>query len=352
MKEDLYTLGARTLLHKKSHTPTCFKYCKPGTQQTCRFGFPRELVPQSSFDRDSGEIKLRRLDRRANNYNPWITIACRGNNDIQFIGSGASAMARVYYITNYVTKSELTTHSAYAMGAAAVQSFENPAVMGYRDTSSLGPIDRSRLLRIRCFSEMATHQELSGQMVSTLLLDLPDHYTSEKFRTLYLASVTGFLTSWAKQHPDKFSYDNLTDEEVHNTDKDAQINDDDCCNEELFTLTFASSACQASRSSFIPTNLRIDYTHRSNELSDMCLYDFVAQVIHEPLTRGYNLVTQRLTQSGETSKCAVRSQRRHPQSASHHLRLRDKKNFLIPVLSGQTIPRKDSEVAMTRDVTH
>ncbi len=34
--------------------------------------------------------------------------------DIKFIGSGASAKAVLYYITDYITKSQLKTHIAFA----------------------------------------------------------------------------------------------------------------------------------------------------------------------------------------------------------------------------------------------
>ena len=123
MDDDLTTLGCRTLIHKKSHTATCFKYSQQkNTEKKCRFGFPREIVHESSIDTQTGEILLCRKDSWINNYNPWITMACRSNNDIQFIGSGAAALARIYYITNYITKSDLTTYNAYAMGAAAIES--------------------------------------------------------------------------------------------------------------------------------------------------------------------------------------------------------------------------------------
>jgi hypothetical protein len=37
------------------------------------------------------------------------------NMDIKFIGSGASAKGILYYITDYITKSQLKTHIAFAM---------------------------------------------------------------------------------------------------------------------------------------------------------------------------------------------------------------------------------------------
>jgi len=41
--------------------------------------------------------------------------------DIKFIGSGASAKAILYYVTDYITKTQLKTHVAYSAIQAAVK---------------------------------------------------------------------------------------------------------------------------------------------------------------------------------------------------------------------------------------
>jgi hypothetical protein len=41
--------------------------------------------------------------------------------DIKFIGSGASAKEILYYITDYITKSQLKTHAAFSMLELAVK---------------------------------------------------------------------------------------------------------------------------------------------------------------------------------------------------------------------------------------
>ncbi|PBK79447.1 hypothetical protein ARMGADRAFT_950809, partial [Armillaria gallica] len=68
----------------------------------------------SSFDYEKGELCLCCLNSLVNNFNDTIIHAVRCNMDIKFIGSGVSAKAILYYITDYITKSQLKLHVAYA----------------------------------------------------------------------------------------------------------------------------------------------------------------------------------------------------------------------------------------------
>ena len=63
---------------------------------------------------ETGEICMHCLDGLVNNFNETILEAIRCNMDIKFIGSGSAAKAIIYYITNYITKSQLKTHVAYS----------------------------------------------------------------------------------------------------------------------------------------------------------------------------------------------------------------------------------------------
>ncbi|KAJ7462919.1 hypothetical protein FB451DRAFT_957827, partial [Mycena latifolia] len=103
----------------------------PPEPKTCRFDLHEDnfrLVPRSgsapplgSFDPETGEVCLRCLDSLVNNFNATMIEAIRCNMDIKFIGSGASAKGILYYITDYITKSQLKTHVAFAMLELAVK---------------------------------------------------------------------------------------------------------------------------------------------------------------------------------------------------------------------------------------
>ncbi|KAI0821064.1 hypothetical protein BC629DRAFT_1578827 [Irpex lacteus] len=195
---DLHNLATQCQLH--SHSDTCFKYCKPGEPLVCRFDLdPSNIRKCSSFDETTGELCLRCLDGMVNNFNATILEAMRCNMDIQFIGSGEGAKAVTYYITNYITKTELKTHVAYAALELAIKrlgSFDS-------DTIELDPskpnedqymVYAKRLLR-RCAHAILTHQEMSGQQVASFLLGYNDCYTSDKFANLYWPSVERHMES-------------------------------------------------------------------------------------------------------------------------------------------------------------
>ncbi|CAF2077651.1 unnamed protein product [Rotaria magnacalcarata] len=80
---------------------------------TCRMRMPRRIENVSSINIESGEIKLKRLHETINNFNEYIISACRSNMDIKYIFSGSDAKALVYYITDYVTKSNLSFHDTF-----------------------------------------------------------------------------------------------------------------------------------------------------------------------------------------------------------------------------------------------
>jgi hypothetical protein len=106
-----------------SHFKTCFKYWHgPPEQKTCRFDLHEDNFRAiSCFDPETGEIQLRCLNGLVNNFNATMIEALRNNMDIKFIGSGASAKGILYYITDYITKSQLKTHVAFAMLGLAVK---------------------------------------------------------------------------------------------------------------------------------------------------------------------------------------------------------------------------------------
>ena len=76
--------------------------------------------PISCFDPNTGELTLHCLDGLVNNFNLTILECIRCNMDIKFVGSGVSAKAILYYITDYITKLQLKTHVAYVALELAV----------------------------------------------------------------------------------------------------------------------------------------------------------------------------------------------------------------------------------------
>ncbi len=108
VRKDLYHLIRKSQIHK--HSGTCYKY-----RPSCRFDMDKSnYVQESSFDPATGELCLQRLDGMVNDFNETIIRCICCNTGIKFIGSGASAKAVLYYITDYITKSRLKANVAYA----------------------------------------------------------------------------------------------------------------------------------------------------------------------------------------------------------------------------------------------
>ncbi|KAF8064259.1 hypothetical protein FPV67DRAFT_1401280, partial [Lyophyllum atratum] len=181
-QKDIHHLAKQCQSHK--HTGTCYKYWRgPPEPQECRFDLDEEnTCPESSIDPDTGELNLRCLDGMVNNFNETILETMRCNMDIKFIGSGASAKAVMYYITDYITKSELKTHVAYAALELVVKKLEDCT-----EDDDLFTIRAKKLLQ-KCAYSMISHQELSAQQVCSYLMDYEDHFTSHDFKNLYWTS--------------------------------------------------------------------------------------------------------------------------------------------------------------------
>ncbi|KAJ3900388.1 hypothetical protein F5879DRAFT_778801, partial [Lentinula edodes] len=208
IRKDFRNLVQSCQVHK--HTATCYKYCKDNSQpKECRFGLHESNVTaESVFDENTGELNLRCLDGLVNNFNETILRAIRCNMDIKFIGSGASAKAVLYYITNYITKSQLKAHVAYAALERAVRRLDEQC-----STDSPFTIRAKRLLQ-KCAYSMISQQELSAQQVNTYLLDLDDHFTSHSYKNFYWTQFEHFVECQLPSHECRSSrkaYQNVED---------------------------------------------------------------------------------------------------------------------------------------------
>ena len=154
-----------------THSATCYKYWTgPPEPKECCFDLDENNAQlQSTFNSETGEICLRCLDGLVDNFNATILEAVRCNMDIKFIGSGASAKAILYYITDYITKSQLKAHVAYAALELAVGKLGECNPQGDNLT-----VHTKRLLQ-KCAYSMISHQELSAQQVCSYLLDFTSH---------------------------------------------------------------------------------------------------------------------------------------------------------------------------------
>ena len=112
--------------------------------------------------------------------------------DIKFIGSGTLVKATLVYIIDYITKSQLKTHVAFAALELAVRC------LGECNHGDDNQTVQAKCLLQKCACVMISHQELSAQQVCSYLMDYKDHFTSHSFNNLQWTSFELFVD---KQDP-------------------------------------------------------------------------------------------------------------------------------------------------------
>ncbi|OJT04379.1 hypothetical protein TRAPUB_4922, partial [Trametes pubescens] len=188
------------------HDPTHGKGCWRGDDNDgyCKARFPRELFESTQVDRASGAIRFAKSEPWINTYNPMASYLMRYNSDFSCLLSGTQVKAIVAYVTDYITKNGLSTHTFFEVVRAVLD----------RNTEMLNDAgsDRDRVARaiiVKIVNALSAASEIGGPAVSAYLLGQPDHYTSEKFRVFYwYAYVQHFLNSSSEltdttlDHPD------------------------------------------------------------------------------------------------------------------------------------------------------
>ena len=294
--KDMHRLAERVQRHR--HTHTCYKHYKPGEARTCRFDLKEEnFRPESCVDTETGKVCLRCLDGLVNNFNMTMLEAVRCNMDIQFIGSGESAKAMIYYITDYITKSQLKTHVAYAALQLAISKCER-----VDDADDDFTVKSKRLLQ-KCAYALISHQEMSAQQVASYLMQYEDHFTSHEFSNVYWAS---FERCVDRDEPMKRRDQDTAEEGEACEDVNVSDNEDDEHNDEGHSRSDDETpgVCDRNESPDIEDEDEVaisigddgavkeradqvcDYTCRPRELSGYCLWDFVAKTVKISSRRG------------------------------------------------------------------
>ncbi|XP_006461607.1 hypothetical protein AGABI2DRAFT_54784, partial [Agaricus bisporus var. bisporus H97] len=79
----------------------------------CTARFPREIHPETSVDHADGRINLKKREPMMNTFTVVLTYLLRCNTDVTCILTGTAVKALVAYITDYISKSGLTTHHVF-----------------------------------------------------------------------------------------------------------------------------------------------------------------------------------------------------------------------------------------------
>ena len=358
--KDLHNVIKSCQSHK--HSATCYKYWKQGQPRECRFGLGEQRYRKNTeFDLDTGELQMRCLDGLVNNFNSAMIELIRCNMDIQFLGSGPSTKAVIYYITDYITKAQLKTHVAYAALALAVQKLE-------QTTAKDDPITRAKRLLQKCAFSMLGQQELSGQQVASYLVDLEDHFSSHDFQPMYWTSYECIVNKmFPITHPEPSSHcvERASEDEVEQTTTNDDSNDidndmeddantfDSFRNDDSHMEDIVVSANSAGELQ-IRTPYIQDYLLRGADLKSMNVWEYTSliqkvskkrarcdkQQQENPLHHPSNDVHMSSVDDGH-SRPKYEFDPNHPDYDTHVQQLRHPNNRPLPAPVGPSLPRRD-----------
>ena len=351
--KDLHNIVERCQRHV--HNATCYKYWKgPPEPKQCRFELDTDNTAlHTTVDDTTGEITFQHLDGLINNFNSVIIQALRCNMDLKFIGSGVSAKAILYYITDYIAKNQLKSHVAYSLLEAAIRKMEALENVG-SDNTSTSVTKRGKQLLQKCAHALVSQQELSSQQVASYLLDLNDHYTSHGFKPLYWTAFECYVN---KQSPSPECYPQI-DFESQSSSEHSAANNNPGTSHDIAPGTAALPQDETIeedeiRISVIENKLAIDsfqqtdYIFRSTALDLMCLWDFVAQTIKEKSDPSRckmpsPIYDRTMLFSENKSRPTFPFLSEHDQHLSHILKIKHPKDRCVPTLIGSP-PRADRE---------
>ncbi|EGN97737.1 hypothetical protein SERLA73DRAFT_57420 [Serpula lacrymans var. lacrymans S7.3] len=95
----------------------------------------------------------------------------QGNMDIKYIGSGQAAKVLVYYVTDYITKTNLQTHVGLGALEYAIKQHDKK----YSNDSMSSRSTQEQYLLTKCVNAYMGKQEMSHQQImSSMLLILLD----------------------------------------------------------------------------------------------------------------------------------------------------------------------------------
>lgn len=180
------------------HSETCWKHLRPNERRgdsVCRMRINGSTRSFTELDEETQSILLRRLHPRINNFNDVSMFLMQCNMDVKYIGSGDSAKALIYYVTDYITKESLTTH----VGLEALTYAINRNDQKFSEDMVTPDSLKAKSLFVKTVNSMMARQEMSHQQVMSYLIGGGDHYKSETFRLLKWAELDRFIRAELKE---------------------------------------------------------------------------------------------------------------------------------------------------------
>lgn len=327
-KEDVDKVVFCSNRHDKDHKRGCLK----GDPKYCKARFPRELFDDTQVDMNNGALRFRKREAWINTYNPVLSSILRCNMDVTSLHSGTTVRAVMAYVTDYVTKGTLSTHTFFRV-VLGVLNKNSGMIEG-----AISNVDRreaARKLVIKMVNALSASTETGGPSASAYLLGFPDHYSSNDFKVF-------FWYTFVKRVMD------VVQSEVNSVfpiDLDRGRGEP---SDEVLGL-------ERTAAGVLPKSKVDDYIYRPGCLGELCLYDFLARtdVKRRPKKRlkdvevddscGSDSIDSELNDDEDR---IVRGRglsftQEHPLINSHAVYLRRPSEFYTLNFAGGSLPRRD-----------
>ena len=185
----------------------------------------------------------------------------RSNHDNKFIPSGTDGKSCAFYMTDYATKSSLSSHQMVPLIAASMKKIE----------SSNSKLDddvvlRSKSLITKCLNRITTETEMSGSHICHFLMGHSDKKASHSFVCLNVHTALCWVTEEISKD------DNMDDSESDVLALEGNEHDD------------AGYTIEHGNTGLVVTNQFTDYRNWGKDLTEMSLYEYCSNVYKNTLT--------------------------------------------------------------------
>ncbi|KAL6304470.1 hypothetical protein BKA93DRAFT_733064, partial [Sparassis latifolia] len=95
------------------HSPSHNKGCRHGRDGYCHARFPQDTFSETVVDPEMGALQFKKTEPWINTYNQVLSYVMHCNTDVTCLLSGTQVRTVIAYVTDYVMKYSLTTHTIF-----------------------------------------------------------------------------------------------------------------------------------------------------------------------------------------------------------------------------------------------
>ena len=161
----------------------------------CKARFPRPTFLKTLID-EFGAISMKKIEPWINTFTPLVTYVLRCNTDVTSLSSGTAIKGVVLYVSDYITKSTLKTHTIFDSIRSVFQ--KNNEMMG----GTLPMKEKARRFMTKVANLLSAKVEMGAPMICMYLLGNPDHYTGHSFVPFYWQSYVADVRKAFNDEPE------------------------------------------------------------------------------------------------------------------------------------------------------